>query len=469
MENKHSHIDDFFEKQLSQLEGSADNKAMEAIFKHLDHTEHPIDFALNKGLSDFALKPSTLSVSDSLGSDFPIIDLALYRQLKAYEATPDKAFNFEPVHKKRRFIWLFFFFVSAVTAGLLTWLNQNTNQTTKDVSDKTTTQNQINKKSSNGFDGDEKLKLYTSDKVITKNRNNWSAYSKLPDENNKIKEIEENNLLEDYTSEKHLSLHNLVPFKSQLNIDAIVKVPLKPRPYGPTYKALPFSIIVQTGAISEIGQSNRSLSDNQHKDAEKLFSESSGSYRAGKNYSFSIDYSFSKRLKMQTGVVYSTSSNISELDYYYTDLPVYDTTGALRGYLKRPASSSNHTEVKVKNNSQSVAIPISVQYNIIQLRKLGVWLGAGLQVAIQRQVKGQYFDFKTEQMLSNNQTFAKGILPQMSLGFRYPLTDKWQLTSQFQMARQALTFHIQESSFRRVEFLPSLNFGLVFTPYIRIK
>jgi hypothetical protein len=469
LENKYSHIDDFFEKQLSQLEGSADKKAMEAIFKHVDHTEHPIDFALNKGLSDFAEEPGTLSVSDSLGSDLPIIDLALYRQLKAYEATPDKAFNFEPVRKKRRFVWMFFFLVSAVAIGTFTWMNQNTDLTTKDISDNTTSQNQINKKPYTRFDGDEKPQLNISDKVRTKNRNKWSANAKLPDEINLIKEIEETNLMEDYASEKHLSLQDLVPFKSQLNIDAILKVPLKTRPYGPVYKALPFSFIIQTGAISEIGQSNRLLSDNQHKDAEKLFTESSGSYRAGKNYSFSIDYNFSKRLKIQTGVVYSASSNISALDYYYTDLPVYDTTGALRGYLKRPASSSNHTEAKVKNNSNSIAIPISVQYNIIQLRKLGVWLGAGLQLAMQRQVKGQYFDFKTEQMLSSNQTFARGILPQMSIGFRYPLTDRWQLTSQFQMARQALTFHIQESSFRRVEFLPSLNFGLVFTPYIRIK
>lgn len=469
MENKNSHIDDFFEKQLCQLEGMADNVAMEAIFKHLDHTEHPIDFALNKGLSDYAIEPTSLSFSDNLGSDLPIIDLALYRQLKAYEATPDKAFNFEPVRKKRRFLWLFFLFVTAAGIGTLSWFNKEKTPAKDVITETNSAENQIRQQSTVTIESNKKQKLNISDKVIAKNRNKQSAYINLPEEIIVFKENRESNIIEDDASEKHLGLINLVPFKSQLNFEALLNVPLKTRPYGPIYKVAPFSFILQTGAISEIGCGNTILNENQHKDAETLFNESTGRYRTGKNYSLSIDYKIGSKIKINTGVVYSSSSNTSTLDYYYTDIPVYDSVGVLRGYLTRPPSSSNHTEAEVKNNSQSIAIPISVQYNLIQLRKMGIWLGAGFQFAMQRQINGQYFDFKTEQMMTSNQNFSRGILPQMSIGFRYPITDKWQLTSQFQMSRQQLTFNLKESSFRRVELIPSMNIGLIFTPQLHIK
>lgn len=469
MENKGSHIDQFFEIQLGQLQAEAKQEVVDAIFKHLEHTEHPIDYALDKTLSDFSEAPTSLSVLENPGSNYPIIDLVLHRQLKAYEEAPDKSFSFEPVRKKRRILWLLLITLCISSISYTVWLSKNSTSSEHGVSINSKQQIQSDEKTTNYTDVQIESEILKALSVTKKNKTNpllnlnpaqWSDFN---NENELIEEIENNGM------ETYLGLKGITPYHIGIQFDKTGRINLKTKPYGLNYKAAPFSITIQTGINSEIGQSNVLLSDNQHKDAQALFSESNGKYRTGKMLGFSFDYQLSKKLSIATGITYISSSNSSSLDYFYTDVPVYDTTGALRGYLKRPGSNSNHTEAELRNESRSLLVPINIQYQFLQFRKLGIWLGAGTQIALQRQIAGQYFDFKEERLVSNSQKFSSGLLPQMQIGFRYPLTNKWQLSTQFQLSRQTLTFNIQEAIFRRVELLPALNFGLIYTPHIRIK
>lgn len=469
MESKDSHIDQFFEKQLAQIEAQPDQKAKEAIFKYLEHTEHPIDFALEKTLSDYNEAPTSLSVLENLGSDLPVIDLALHRHLKTYEEAPDKVFSLEPKKKKRRALWLILIilFVSVVSYSVL--LNKSTSSAKQKVLVKHDNQNQFNKQETNNTEKPRALENINSQIESSNNKVRHTLNRKTSGISNKAAELESKEEFETDGLGNFLEAKRMAPYVISLPIDEIALVALKQKSNSLLYKTAPFSFLFQAGVNREVGQSSALLSNNQHKDAQALFSESTGKYRAGKSYSLIFDYHFSKKINIGVGVIYSNSSNVSSVDYFYTDVPVYDTTGTLRGYLKRPGSKSNHTEAEVKNESRSLFIPINLQYQILQFRKLGIWIGAGTQFALQRQITGQFFDFKKEQMVENSEKFSRGLLPQMQIGFRYPLTDKWQLSTKFQIARQTLTFNIQDAIFKRVEILPTLNFGLVYTPHIRIK
>ena len=474
MENKDSHIDQFFADKLHNLQGMPSDRAEHHIFRHLDQTNHPIDFALNKALSGNETETEPFESIEHLTKGKSEIDLSLYQRLRDYESEPDRAFTLEQKRKKRPVFWLWFSAIGVlILTGIYALNPSRDNQIAPYNTNKTeyTNPSIANKKEHSTFqfpESTEKRPLIPRAKRMNKSLSMIKTniiISSLADVqvafNNETKDIGEDI--------RHLGLKSISPKIWQLETDINTIDKNNTFHWDPLYKRFPLSFHLQTAYIRETSVSNQIESSNQHKDATDLFSRSTGKRKAGFMISFSAEHNLGKNLKISTGINYSSSSASNQIDYYYTDVPVYDTTGVLRGYLLRSRATSNHTEKQVVSNSSSISIPVNIQYRIIPSKKLNIWMGIGCQIALRRTASGEYFNFKTEQVSTVRQTFSKGLLPQMQLGLRYPINMRWQLSSQIQVARQSLRYQIYDAEYRRVELIPSFNIGLLYTPFIRIK
>ncbi len=474
MENKDSNIDQFFADKLHDLQDVPYSGTEDNIFKYLEHTSHPIDFALDKVLTDLESEPQDILVHDQLINGIPEIDLSLYQRLREYESEPDRAFTIEQKRKKRPVFWLWFSAMSVlIIVGIYALKPSKNNQIVIDKTNKTEkaypskTTEQAHSTVPFLESTDKKpftLKAKFMNKGLSVIRTN-SQIGSTP-----VAQVALNNntidIVEDF---RHLGLKSIAPKIWQLGTDINVIDKNNTFHWDPLYKRFPLSFHLQTAYMNETSISNEIKSSNQHKDATDLFSQSTGKRKAGIMISFSVEHNLGKYIKISTGINYSNSSVSNQIDYYYTDVPVYDTTGALRGYLLRPRSNNNHTERQVISNSNSISIPVNMQYRIIPSKKLNIWMGIGCQIALRRTANGEYFNFKTEQVSTVRQTFSKGLLPQMQLSLRYRINMRWQLSSQIQVAKQSLRYHIYDAEYRRVEVIPSFSFGLSYTPFIRIK
>lgn len=474
MENKESYIDQFFADKLHDLQDVPYSSTEDNIFKYLEHTSHPIDFALEQALFDYESEPQDILVNEQLIDGIPEIDLSLYQRLREYESEPDRAFTIEQQHKKRPVFWLWFSAMNVlIMTGIYLLYPSKDNQIAIDYTNKTKDNNpSIATKKTHSIvqfpESTNKKPRVPKSKIINKRFSIISHLNTIGSSpevqvafNNKTKDIEE-----DF---RHVGLKSISPKIWQLGTDINKIDKNNTFHWDPLYKRFPLSFHLQTAYIRETSVSNQIESSNQHKDATDLFSQSTGKRRAGFMMSFSAEHNLGKHIKISTGINYSNSSVSNQIDYYYTDVPVYDTTGALRGYLLRTRATTNHTEKQVVSNSNSISIPVNIQYRIIPSKKLNVWMGIGCQIALRRTASGEYFNFKTEQLSTVRQTFSKGLLPQMQLGLRYPINMRWQLSSQIQVARQSLEYQIYDAEYRRIEVIPSFSFGLLYTPFIRIK
>jgi len=117
LENKESYIDQFFADKLHDLQDVPYSSTEDNIFKYLEHTSHPIDFALEQALYDYESEPQDILVNEQLIDGIPEIDLSLYQRLREYESEPDRAFTIEQQHKKRPVFWLWF---SAMSVLIMT-------------------------------------------------------------------------------------------------------------------------------------------------------------------------------------------------------------------------------------------------------------------------------------------------------------------------------------------------------------
>lgn len=473
MENKDAHIDQLLKDKLNDLQDVPYSDTEVHIFSYLEHTSHPIDFALDKTLSDWDTEPQDILVHEQLIEGIPEIDLILNQRLRDYESVPDREFTIEQKRKKRTVLWLWFSAMSVLMMAVLYALYprediqmafDNTNKTDTNNPSKATrkehTKDPLPEITNN------KVRIAkTKNKGLSKMRNNSHYSTSSTVEPIQTKDIMPINS-EDF---RHMKLKSIIPGTWQFESD-INSIDKKISHYrDPIYKRFPLSFHLQAAYVSETSVSNQAKSRNQHKDAADLFSRSTGSRRTGIMIGFSAEHNLGKKIKISTGINYSSCSVSTPIDYYYTEIPVYDTTGALMGYFLRPQSASNHTDKQVISNSSSISIPVNIQYRIIPYKKLSIWMGIGCQMALRRTNSSEYFNFKTEQLSTVRQTFSKGLLPQMQLGLRYPINMRWQLSSQIQVARQSLKYQVYDAEYRRVELIPSFNIGLLYTPFIRIK
>jgi hypothetical protein len=395
--------------------------------------------------------------------------------LKEFEEAPEQAFDFSQLDKtqrKKRRIVLFWIFSLLILSGSIIFgiRSKQHDKIQGQLSENTNHLESKNKQTPNSSTN--KTNIYserTSTKEALLQHKMVSASRGFIKHQNSDDAVNDEAYSSDIESEKNLLLKTLRQLDITIPSETNTIVSKKPKLYRPGLKPFPFQIHFQVGLQNETGVETSIESSNQHKDAEDLFKRSTGKHRSGSSYSLAIERRLGLRWQISTGIIYSSNTSRSTFDYYYTDLPVYDTTGQLQGYFTRPRTALNYISTEVSNSSQTLAIPVSVNYRLLYFKRMSFWTGATAQLALKREIEGQYFNFKTEQLQTLKNTFNKGLIPGVLLGCRYPISSTWMFSTQIQVRWQRLNYTINEIAFKREEVLPSFNIGFVYTPYYKIK
>ncbi|MCC6818654.1 MAG: hypothetical protein IT245_07175, partial [Bacteroidia bacterium] len=265
---------------------------------------------------------------------------------------------------------------------------------------------------------------------------------------------------------KELNFKNIVPFDWQLeqesnkvNKDFITRKPM--------IRTLPFKI----GIWSSYYQENRNKSElvdvQTHKDFEKISNESNAKTQSGKAIQISLDYTINRRFSINANIEHGSASGTSTINYIYTDIPVYDSTGKISGYINRPVSQSPNINQTIISKSSSTNLPIQINFTIFQIKRWTLIAGLGSNIQISKHTNFSIFDFKKGQLEEVEERFKYQLSSMANLQFRYSINNKISLGLNYRINPQNLQFHPQGKEFRGILMRNTLQFGLIYTPIIK--
>jgi hypothetical protein len=504
--NKDQHIDHFLNTKLQDYQSMPDGDAWDKIQAHVHHLGHPVDQVLYTHLSELSENPDESAMHPILASASDKqeqVDQALHTHLSMLESLPDKSFYEAAIssvqsgkRKKRRFALLLLILLGGILSLTYTLIknpgketvsvnhensgsmNEPGNNEPKQSSQKDqvpgSTQNQ-----EDVSEGKDKINPETAIQFPpSRSGSGEQSRRSTKDQRSRLaqnKQALRKDLLsawhteildhEDEDVQLDLHMYHLFPAIYETDLELAHK---KDRPpLLPKKRLSPFSLHIQMGLASERTINSRLKTGNIHRDALDNYQQANGPGRNGDVFSIQAGYRFG-RFMIKTGCQYSMTSSSSTFTYVYTDIPVYyrDT---LKGYFKRPANQSPHIDEKIKNSTSTIAVPVQVYARIFERRKFSVWAGLGSDLILQRTVKGSLFSFDEEMLKSFRTTTKTKISPHISFYGQYHLSPGIAFTGNIQLSRLSSKMVFDHAEYVRTEILPSLRFGILFTPIIPVK
>ncbi len=483
MENKQHHIDQFIHSKLHDIEANPVASAFDALMKHCEHTQHPIDHAIDQHLSSFETPVANDIPIERLTASANNIDLSLHRQLHnldvAKEGTNsiDTYTNKQPSKVKSFVLFGLFLIAGMLVTLVVKKLNkdeklpslviQQTIENIKGSSKQTSRKETALLPEIN----DIKVQNNNTRKHYIRGSNSWmfdEAYNYNKEEKQSEifpqDDIKISNEVIEENFTRNLALKGITSnrFKIHANIDAGI-INSK---FNAKYLKLPLTFELQLGILDEVNSGSKITSKNAHKDANQLFNASYGNQNKGLSIAFKVGYAFGEKFRFSSGVRYSYTKSSNPIDYYYTDVPVTDSLGNIKGYWYRPRTDQVRYNQNIEHSSSILSIPSSIQYQFWSNTKMCLFTGLGLQIDLRRTTKGSFLDFKNENMLSVTNT-SKNLQPNILFGAYYKLNTTLSISSVFNLGYQQHNMSITNLAYLRKEFVPSVQFGIIYNPVIR--
>lgn len=482
MENKKEHIDEALFKCLNGFEHPAPGGAKAQLMDFLEHLSHPIDFSLNKHLSESggSLPITTfeqLAEQDNLSSN--TLDLTLHQHLSVLEQNAPELGEYPTEKRKRKLLPVFaLMFLAAIALSYNIYrsrfaekpskdnLNSINNQTTELTNN--SLENGWKKTSGIAIEKPSKEEKETPTPIAGKqdrakrhireihvSENHDESSQNHPEGiitgNDEYKESED--------SEGYMTLRN-GSFPSEDKEDQrTVELVKRKKLISPVSLVLWF--------VTGYEHNRSSIDDvNLHKDAEKLYNQGLGLQRKNTGFNLGLRTRISKKFNVTAGVSYNHIVNHSEFVYVFSEAPVYDAQGRLKGYVGVPPREIRNT---IGSSSTEIRTPISVQYNFIQTTRHSFGVGITGDAGIFSKTRLPVFNFSdarfSESGTKARHSYGYGI----NLNSEYKLNAYWALGCQinFNLRKSVMDYLGHVVYNQRTE--STLKIGLIYTPGITFK
>ncbi|MEZ4805593.1 MAG: outer membrane beta-barrel protein [Bacteroidia bacterium] len=493
MEDKHSHIDSFLENKFEGFEPKINPKSWEKIL----HGMHPIDLSLSVHLNESKLDPpseSKKAIFSAVENSSHPIDSSLYHNLSKLEKASHSKFADIPISRNKRsyrVLWLFAILLLFSASGLMLYQRYNTKiQAENSQSSQTYSLNKTSKS---------RTDLNSSEQLILK--------PKTGENKRELKQIDQSNSLQKtlnsasishssnssnrFIREEKASTDDDSPVPFEFAEESITKyTPVEGIPYfaietfelrndsaiqpkkkekSSRYKISPLGIGMSIGYLSENNRNTSLTNENAHKDALGNFNNSSASTKSGINLSILLDYNIGNRIQLNTGVQYSYSQSTSNFNYIYSQIPIYDTTGSLLGYFKRPTSQSPQFNEPIESSSRLISIPIQALYRINSGYKYSIHLGAGLDWTLKNTMQTKIFNFENESIEDKSSSQNNGIQAKLILQLKYKIRSNWNMHFNMMSAYRKQNIHAGNTRYDWGVISPSFNLGFTYNPIFKLK
>lgn len=477
MANDKNHIDQLLKSKLGSFENAPDDKAMDKLLDYLDHNSHDIDLGLSSLLTNIEASPDekvSKKVLENIGGNPLGSDLRLHALLSSYQEQPDIPFNPKWAKVKTRSKWPILLVALISLASLIfnqsirspetkEFITVNSGIKPSEKKHEGLHENEVNVKSENLID--EHTNLYKNKYTGTQRTNQAIVFDD-------IKEPSEMGINANDNNYEYL-LNRLLPIKT-FEIEKWEIKPLQTSDYKfkklslPKLLAAPIQIGLWSGYYLENRLNSHTSSDKVHKDYIKLYEQGDAELKSGKSVLFSVQYQIGKRFGIQAGYHYSTSSAQTQMQYVYTDIPVYDSTGKIHGYIQRPASSSPKTEQNVTSKSSTSAFPVQMNMTFIGFGKWTISGGLGVNLQMHRKIEYSNFNFQRAVIDKKIENSGFKINPMANLMLRRQFGDQIALGFNWQFNPQGLQINDQNAQLKGTILRSSFQLGLLYTPLIKI-
>ncbi len=503
MENNRLHIDDFLFLQLSQLEQLPDDMAFGQLIHEMDKL-HPIDYVLNEKLNDTDSPPNAESeqmLFAALANNEHPIDAALNQSLSNLEAIPEKQWQeIAPVivpakDQRRRVLWLFFLGLTIATtvylfkdndkgtitkASTLRESSSTENANNKVTNDNTTLRNKSNEKEIERLDksddsksksprliplssqtNEDPIKLTTSKptrRKYTQGSNHW-MFEIDESRNEKID-------AQEISSLKHVGLEKTNVLLYPDTISELYSKIFAPPSYLKK-RLSPLFFGAGFGFINEHTVNNTISNRNIHKDAVSVFSQATGINRNGYTFNLYAGYRILPNFSFQTGITYSKTSVNSDMDYTFTEIPIFNPDGTIAKYGSRSVANSPKVKEGNKNENTNLLIPIQVSFKFVEINKLSMWIDGGARFLIKNEFSTHLYSFLNAELVGTDHIKQQKVTPTSAVTFKYQLRPDIHLSAQLQLGYQQKIFYLENYYFKKTEITPAFNIGIIYNPLIK--
>ena len=501
MANKTHHIDDFLNLKLEKFEAQPDDAAWIYIAEALSHLAHPADYTINKHLSGIEGTPDPGKkdiILDDVAIYFHPIDTALHERLSVLESVPERdTFKaaldgyYRQKHKQGRLgKWVISGILFLSVIGMLVWqtgvnisgtgknktsgsrhseiIQEDVYSGRKQPGENLSGVNnphrgeswtQANKAvqphhPSSGFSGNHITPGTYKDKMEPTTVGDLGQYFQYL--------ADEGQTEHDY--DYHCPHMGLVYFRHVYDDESLAQATKKRHPYLPRKRLSPFSFQVQVGYVYEQTVATSQKKDNIHKDALFTYRQATGHSRRGDIFSLHAGYRLNRNLIVKAGLQYSSSSTTSKISYVFREIPITDPQGVIQGYWQVPPREFSQ---EIKNISRSYAMPLQAYVKVLEIPKISLWSVAGIDLLIREQ-QGSLFSFD-EAEITRYTSYRGNISPHIGLMTEYVLRPGLSLTGNLQCSFMEESLKFERARFVRQQLIPSLRFGILYSPIIEIK
>lgn len=481
MEDNKTHIDQSLNRLLSGLEAQPDEGHWNKLNHYLEHVQNPSDMGLNMLLGDFELNPPEhlqAAVLDNHLIQTHVIDLALKNTLDQLEdqGSLDLDHVLREKKKKRRLLPFLLLGLLALSGTYFIVHNKSNNDLTQTTILSGKTDSNPNPQIENGNRQVQPHEQSSQtdvnpDLTFKKQHQNGSSYSSnTPDENTVeigLAGIDYPVVSKDEDIEHSMDLRLFGGFTATFENEYTPKEKLMPS--ITRLVRIPFQFGIWTGYYFEDRSSLKSDANYVPKDGDQLMNQGNAVIKTGKTIQIDIRYRINHRIGINAGIQYSNSQATSQFNYTYSDIPVFDSTGRLEGYIYRSPQVSPHFNQTVSSTSQSVNVPVNLN---IQLFHFGAWqLFGGLGTNLQLLSKGRYMalDYEKGQLQTRSYNQGMKINPNAQLNLQYALSPMFRLGFGYRMAYRSIPTAESDKHFKGREFGNSIQIGIIFQPLIKKK
>lgn len=487
MGNHKHHIDDALHKNLSGIAYMPSDSAWLKINQYIEHTQHPVDFGLNTQLANLEAEPNRTVQNQLLNDhriDTHIIDQSLYDRLSTFEVLPGVDIP-DIRHKtsKKRFIYLGIIGLAAL-AILSIISNQLSKSTSADqslhISNKENSYLKEDKFETPQKDlKDAKKKNFESPNQTLNqiNKEQVTGISELSYSSANNKRMEPESIIsvqqttETYHTEDNELYASQLRLKSFNNFILNYRADQTPRIGNklriPKVRRLPFQIGLWTGFYFENRIDETMDADYVHKDGLSLLEQGNARVKTGRSFQIDFSYNIGQKFCLSLGIQQSKAVANTQINYLYTDIPVYDSTGKISGYIIRPAQSSPRISQDVRSEINNWEMPVSLKMRLFKVRTIQVMggLGSNLQLSTHGTYAG--VNFRNSSVIQ--QSFSKGfrVTPNASLTFRMPINQLFSLCLDYRASYRTMLTAENDKHIRGRELTSSIQFGLIYQPIIK--
>lgn len=488
MENKINHIDDFLFQKLQDFEETPNAGTFNTLYNDFTHLDGADLTSLNQHLTQYEESPnpdtSKLIFEVVQHLNHPI-DFSLHQNLRQFEQNPDKIVPiFQEEKKQRKKVFLFFILVSIIGSCAVI-INQFQNKI--EQSNKVSFKPDITEKKQIELPKEFQNKKLS---IIKENKKELASVpfilnnQKVKYELNKVENLPETTI-NDFSNDFELifdSIKNHKVFKLKITYD---KLPLEPiKKYNiVTFKDL--SNLVENNNLSigllnnqhkvfyefGIGLNNINYNKHQlntdyiHKDALNLLKQTIGNFESGQSLRANIGYNLNNKIQIISGFNFDFQSYSNQVNYVYTDIPIYDlNNGKVLSYLVRPASSSPTINQKIRTKSNEIKIPFSISFYTFRMHKTTIWTSLGAVYNLKNTINSQYFNFKDGSLTpyTNNVKTTNNMSPFVQIRSITPLNQSLKLVIQFGVNKSQNKMTIYNQNYSYNQLTPNINLGLHF-------